>query len=58
MTICNRLSSAVALGVLSAPFHAQAEDQAAARSLFDEGRKRATPWGGAGTGGVAIGGAW
>jgi hypothetical protein len=41
MTICNRLSSAVALCVLlSAPCaHAQAEDQAAARSLFDEGRK-------------------
>ena len=41
MTICNRLSSAIALCVLlSAPcVHAQAEDQAAARSLFDEGRK-------------------
>jgi hypothetical protein len=41
MTICNRLSSAFALCVLlSAPCaHAQAEDQAAARSLFDEGRK-------------------
>jgi hypothetical protein len=41
MTICNRSSLLVALGLLLASpcALAQAEDQAAARSLFDEGRK-------------------
>jgi len=41
MTTCNRLATAVALCTLlaSPSVHAQAEDQAAARSLFDDGRK-------------------
>ena len=41
MTICSRFASVVVLGVLlaSPQARAQAEDQAAARSLFDEGRK-------------------